>query len=1196
MNREQITSWIKEHWEVLPAWIKALIVVAITIGLFVPTYSVLRVITEPEERAVFSLPADWPGYVNPPAAYIPPGNLANDPPPYTVNSKTGFPNLYVVNLSNTDSGNQFSGLESNTGKPVYEVLSWPEITELQFSVANGNADDFLNDFTIPEDVTVRGYIDAQPGSNAPFFFGYSYVGGDGYVFKWGGSSFVGSAEAKAGVPPNYNDQAVYHSAKAYVANGLNTGAYRVNTGSDTHMYVRGDNAGSYLSARGDSTLNPYTGPGAVENNPSGWGNQTFAEWLCQYVVETNRGGVDGMRDDMTNIHLMQHLAPDKTWDANMNGSNDLVDDYGAASNCTSSGWLKEDCWRYQELRNNYSKYDHFNCLRHNDIPVWANNAGEPDETDQQALTYWAKDSLDGIVMEQAVSYIQTVYWTGFDLDGNNNLIAHTCRWGCVRKIINDWVGMGKEVLFHGLGTANDVGNYGGIEGSALFNFASNSQQDIFSGWSDYAYQDVNWKDYYSVVYDGTDGCNETDDGSATNWLGDPLGSSLEAGNGTTLETYLNGYPTTNPENAAWGRAFEYGFVAVNPTSVSKTITFPPSVSGDTFREINSNTNVTTSFAIPAKRGIVLCNISSMSGTAPPVPTATPTPAPGATSTPSVGNTIQIPSIYDTYVSEWNPDVSFGTSSTLVTRDSGGSSIYRTLVAFDHTAIPADATITKAEVVLNGYFEQNVGTPMNVVAYRVLTDWNEAATWNTTNGSTSWVTPGLGAGSDYNNTILDNHNPIVGENRWDVTSAAQAWYNGTANNRGILLRGDTQTNQYYYYDSKDTTRTGNIKPYLEVTYSTGEIPPTATPTPTNTPTNIPIPTNTPTNTPTPVPTATWTPTVTPTATHTPTVTPTPTPIVVSCSGPSVVPIPGVVGDTQTYSVTTVNNADTFSLFRGWAGAGASTEICATGNDYSCENEIVPETVLMTNFARLYKTINNTLFSCSEDNIWSPFNPPGIYVCDNQCLIQSAVVQPTPGPTATPTLTPTPTYTPTATVTPTAITIFTATPTPLPVATWTPTTTPTNTPTATLTPPPVNTPTPGPTSTPIVDYVVLNEISFGKTDANNNGFVQPISDQCIELYNPTNSYVSLYGWSVWNGPTQLHTYDVFIRPNSHLVIWGSQFNKLIDDTGLVLYDNTMTLQDGVASNAGTNAAFARIPDGNEWTSQATLTSCGYDNFIP
>lgn len=64
--------------------------------------------------------------------------------------------------------------------------------------------------------------------------------------------------------------------------------------------------------------------------------------------------------------------------------------------------------------------------------------------------------------------------------------------------------------------------------------------------------------------------------------------------------------------------------------------------------------------------------------------------------------------------------------------------------------------------------------------------------------------------------------------------------------------------------------------IEVTKLDPLVPPTATPTPTNTQTPTPGPTPTATNTPTATPTVTHTPTATPTATNTPTVLPTETP--------------------------------------------------------------------------------------------------------------------------------------------------------------------------------------------------------------------------------------------------------------------------------------------------------------------------------
>jgi len=106
-------------------------------------------------------------------------------------------------------------------------------------------------------------------------------------------------------------------------------------------------------------------------------------------------------------------------------------------------------------------------------------------------------------------------------------------------------------------------------------------------------------------------------------------------------------------------------------------------------------------------------------------------------------------------------------------------------------------------------------------------------------------------------------------------------------------------------------------------------------------------------------------------------------------------------------------------------------------------------------------------------------------------------PTFTPTETPTLTPTATFTPTETptLTPTATFTPTETPTLTPTATFTPTETPTLTPTAIFTP----TPTPLPPS-----HIVISEF---RTRGQNG-----VSDEFIEIFNPTGATVDISGWLV------------------------------------------------------------------------------------
>lgn len=90
------------------------------------------------------------------------------------------------------------------------------------------------------------------------------------------------------------------------------------------------------------------------------------------------------------------------------------------------------------------------------------------------------------------------------------------------------------------------------------------------------------------------------------------------------------------------------------------------------------------------------------------------------------------------------------------------------------------------IVLNAQLElyaakTTTSTGVAMGAYRVTTPWTTGATWNTTNGSTAWHTPG----GDYANPEKESDAAInasvgakTGWTYWYPTQMVQEWYNGT----------------------------------------------------------------------------------------------------------------------------------------------------------------------------------------------------------------------------------------------------------------------------------------------------------------------------------------------------------------------------------------------------------------------------------
>jgi RHS repeat-associated protein len=154
---------------------------------------------------------------------------------------------------------------------------------------------------------------------------------------------------------------------------------------------------------------------------------------------------------------------------------------------------------------------------------------------------------------------------------------------------------------------------------------------------------------------------------------------------------------------------------------------------------------------------------------------------------------------------------------------------RILLSFDLSPLPPLPTVLKADLGL--WVTAGSGsTPYRV--HRVTKAWTNAATWNTTNGSTTWGTPG----GDFSSTVSAERTvPAINEHRrWFPTGLVRDWVNGKHTNNGFLLKQATEaTNNVVTFVSKensgacpDPTNLATCKwPFLEVNYvrRLGELP-------------------------------------------------------------------------------------------------------------------------------------------------------------------------------------------------------------------------------------------------------------------------------------------------------------------------------------------------------------------------------------
>ncbi|MBP7144540.1 MAG: DUF3344 domain-containing protein [Methanoculleus sp.] len=168
------------------------------------------------------------------------------------------------------------------------------------------------------------------------------------------------------------------------------------------------------------------------------------------------------------------------------------------------------------------------------------------------------------------------------------------------------------------------------------------------------------------------------------------------------------------------------------------------------------------------------------------------------------------------------DTNYGTSTSLFIRQSGdpwgasAGSLYRSLIRFDLSSLPEGATIESAT--LYGYMPARTGD-REVAAYRVTGAWTETGvTWNTRPSNATQPTSVIDPGPTANVWI-----------GWNVTQDVQAYVQGTLNHGWLLASPDesaTSTEQRVTLNSRDNADSA-LRPYLNVTYSTGSAAPVLT---------------------------------------------------------------------------------------------------------------------------------------------------------------------------------------------------------------------------------------------------------------------------------------------------------------------------------------------------------------------------------
>ena len=184
-------------------------------------------------------------------------------------------------------------------------------------------------------------------------------------------------------------------------------------------------------------------------------------------------------------------------------------------------------------------------------------------------------------------------------------------------------------------------------------------------------------------------------------------------------------------------------------------------------------------------------------------------------------TVQLTAIVDTELYSTEPNTNWGGDPDFWTQ---GIDIDRPLVKFDLSGIPSVATVTSASLRL--VKTGGTAAALNVLAYRITTDWTEGtcvggctgvASWNQRQAGINWATPG----GDFDPAVIATTSvgSANGNYTWDLTTLAQAWVDGAANYGVLLKHANETTAENKIFVSKEGTAAN--RPQLIVNYTLPE---------------------------------------------------------------------------------------------------------------------------------------------------------------------------------------------------------------------------------------------------------------------------------------------------------------------------------------------------------------------------------------
>lgn len=180
---------------------------------------------------------------------------------------------------------------------------------------------------------------------------------------------------------------------------------------------------------------------------------------------------------------------------------------------------------------------------------------------------------------------------------------------------------------------------------------------------------------------------------------------------------------------------------------------------------------------------------------------------------------------DAFIYTPSSGTNFGTHTSAVIGEANNESpgIYRQLIKFDLSSIPASAVVSSATLSL--YALSNAADNTRITRFfRQKRVWVESqATWSIYSTGNSWGTAGGFNATDCEQTDIGSLSLVAALTLnqfydWSLTpSAVQDWISGAFTNNGLLGRTDTELNDLHGYASSDNVTAAN-RPKFVVVYT------------------------------------------------------------------------------------------------------------------------------------------------------------------------------------------------------------------------------------------------------------------------------------------------------------------------------------------------------------------------------------------